>query len=86
MPITLNLVIEADPVIQLESDLVIIDHQDEGEGDYSDDESDYFFVPSFSKTVLPTKGKRLKNDLTIEGIPCAEVENDGGGLTLSILS
>lgn len=84
MSILLSLTIEDDPIINLESDAVIIDH---GSGeDYSDDDSDYFITPSFSKQVLPTKGKRLKNDLTIESVPYAEVENDKGGITVSIMS
>lgn len=36
------------------------------------------------KVVLPTAGKALTKDITIEPIPFSEVENEAGGVTAII--
>lgn len=79
-----------DPRIRLRSDAVIIK---KGEvcpypdiDDYGDDETDYVIVPSVSDQVLPTKNRRMKEDLVIEAVPYAEIDNGSGGLTAVIMS
>lgn len=45
---------------------------------------DYDVTPKFSEQKLPTARKTLTKDLTILGIPYAEVTNNAGGKTVVI--
>ena len=46
----------------------------------------YIVVPDTSSQRLPTQGLRMRRDVTVEGIPYAEVSNESGGLTATIAS
>ena len=84
MSLILHLNVEQDPIMYLKSDSVII-KKDEAEP-YDDDPAAYVVLPSFEDRVLPTKGKRMLNDLTLSAIPYSEVTNLSGGLTINIMS
>lgn len=51
---------------------------------YEDYEGTYDVKPTISAQTLPTKKRSMENDLTIEAINYAEVDNPGGGKTVTI--
>lgn len=57
-----------------------------GEGDVSPIyEGDYNILPlAFQETVLPTKDKKLINDIVVKEIPYFETSNPSGGNTVYI--
>lgn len=44
----------------------------------------YEATPQVTKQSLPTQGKRMASDVTVHGIPYAEVTNESGGYTATI--
>ena len=44
----------------------------------------YEATPRASQQSLPTQGKRMASDVTVHGIPYAEVTNESGGWTATI--
>ncbi|MCM1336039.1 MAG: hypothetical protein NC237_13445 [Eubacterium sp.] len=56
-----------------------------GAGDVPPYTGDYSVAPRVGEeVVLPTKNKRMKEDVTVGEIPIAEVSNAAGGKTLII--
>lgn len=49
-------------------------------------EGEYEVIPDSSGTVLLTRAKTLRDDVTVHPIPYIETSNDAGGLTVSIAS
>lgn len=49
-------------------------------------EGDYEVLPAAEARELPTSGLRMEENLTVLGIPYAEVSNEEGGLTVTIAS
>lgn len=47
-------------------------------------DGDYNVVPKVTNQVLETKNKSMRDDVTIEEIPYAEVSNPQGGVTATI--
>jgi hypothetical protein len=45
---------------------------------------DYVAITRFSDQVFETKDKTMNDDFVVKEIPCAEVTNPAGGLTLTI--
>ncbi len=45
---------------------------------------DYEIETSFEDQVISTKGKYLRNNITIKKVPVSTVGNDSGGYTLNI--
>lgn len=78
--------------LQEEQGAVIIETQDEQTVifDFSDGQGgdpyggEYEVVPSFSAKTLPTRDKRLLNDITIHSIPVSRTSNPAGGKTIYI--
>ena len=91
MAVNISVQIDHDPSISVKSEAVIINTQpDIGEDEYyhgesGSDESDYKVNPTFSDQVLPTRGKRMKMDLTISAVPYIAVDNGSGGRTVTIM-
>lgn len=44
----------------------------------------YEATPQVTQQSLPTQGKRMASDVTVHGIPYAEVTNESGGWTATI--
>lgn len=44
----------------------------------------YEATPQVTQQSLPTQGKRMASDVTVHGIPYAEVTNESGGYTATI--
>lgn len=44
----------------------------------------YEAIPSWEQQVFPTAGRTMRNDFEVEGILKLEVDNEAGGLTLTI--
>lgn len=90
MAVCISVQIEHDPSISVQSEAVVINTQTEPSGDdYYEGESgtdaDYIIEPSFSNQTLPTRGKRMKQDLTISAVPYIAVDNGSGGRTVTIM-
>lgn len=47
-------------------------------------DGEYTIIPKTKDIILPTKSKAMKNDVTIKQIPYKEVQNEGGGSTITI--
>lgn len=47
-------------------------------------EGTYVVRPTLSLQVMPTKGKEMTDDVTVEGIPIESVSNTAGGNTVII--
>ena len=47
-------------------------------------EGDYTVVPQIEQQILPTQYKVMERNLTVLGIPYAEVSNPSGGKTVTI--
>lgn len=47
-------------------------------------DGDYEVTPKTTETVLPTKSKSMKNDITVAKIPYSDVINESGGHTITI--
>ena len=44
----------------------------------------YDVRPALENQTIPTRGKKMVNDMTVEGIPLAAVSNPFGGVTVTI--
>lgn len=55
-----------------------------GSSDVSDYDGEYSVTPKAEEQTLPTKDKRLTEDLTINAIPYYETSNEEDGLTVFI--
>ena len=56
-----------------------------GGGDSPPYTGDYEVTPTVGEeTILQTKGKRMTDNVTVTGIPIAEVSNAAGGKTITI--
>ena len=58
-------------------------------GDYVGDpspvyEGAYECIPSWSEQAFPTLGRKMEQDFSVYAIPTYEVDNDAGGVTLTI--
>ena len=73
----LDITIEESPIINL-----TIEEGSGGTLPYYD--GDYNVVPKVTSQVLSTKNKSMRNDVTVEEVPYAEVSNPQGGLTATI--
>lgn len=49
-----------------------------GGGEYGKYEGEYEVTPKVEEQVLPTKGKGMKEDVTVKAIPVFEVSNEHG--------
>ena len=49
-------------------------------------EGPYVVTPKMAEQVLPTKQKKMRDDLTVEKVPVYEVTNSAGGTTVYIAS
>lgn len=47
---------------------------------------EYEITPKVSKQIVPTKGKVMQNDLTVNSVPFFDVGNTSGGSTVYIAS
>ena len=47
-------------------------------------DGEYSATPKVNAHVLETKNKSMRDDVTVEAIPYAEVSNPSGGLTVNI--
>ena len=52
--------------------------------DVPDYEGDYSVTPGATAETLDTKGRRLKEDISILPVPMIAVENESGGTTVTI--
>ena len=91
MAVSISVQIDHDPTISVKSEAVIINTTTEPSedeyyhGESGSDEEDYKVNPTFSDQVLPTRGKRMKMDLTVSAVPYTEVSNGSGGRTVTIM-
>ena len=90
MAVNISVQIDHDPILCINSEAIIINTTPEpSEDDYyhgeTGTEDDYKVNPSFSDQVLPTRGKRMKEDLTISAVPYIAVDNGSGGRTVTIM-
>ena len=89
MAVNISVQIDHDPSISIKSEAIIINTDSDLTDDFYQGETgtdaDYRINPSFSDQVLPTRGKRMKQDLTISAVPYIAVDNGSGGRTVTIM-